>query len=157
MARPGDPGPPPGPYGEPPYGGPLPPPPWGPGGPGGGPWGPGGPGGGPDGSPGGGLGTAALVLGICSLVLLLFCGAGTVLAVVGLVIGIVAITRNSNRGRATAGVVLNALTLVLALILGVVLYHWFQSRRLGECFDSRLYPTQQDARRCVDDRLGRPR
>ncbi|GLW25424.1 MULTISPECIES: DUF4190 domain-containing protein [Microbispora] len=97
------------------------------------------------------------MLGICSLVLLLFCGVGTVLAVVGLVLGIVAIARNSNRRRATAGVVLNALTLVLALILGVVLYNWFQSRRLGECFDSRLYPTQEDARRCVDDRLGRPR
>ncbi|MEU6427047.1 hypothetical protein ABZ860_14230 [Microbispora sp. NPDC046973] len=127
----------------PPYGGPLPPPPA-PGGPPGGPWGP---------QPGGGLGTAALVLGICSIVLLLLCGVGTLVAVVGLVLGIVAIARNSNRGRAIGGVVLSALTLLLALIISVALYNWFTTRHVGECFDRRLYPTQEDAQRCVQNKL----
>lgn len=133
------------PYGGPPYGGPLPPPPGGPAGPYGGPWEP---------QRGGGLGTAAFVLGICSLVLLLVCGVGTVLAIVGLVLGIVAIARNSNRRRAVAGVVLSVLTLLIALVIGVLLYNWFQARHLGECFDRRLYPTQEDARRCVEEKLG---
>ncbi|TQS18280.1 DUF4190 domain-containing protein [Microbispora hainanensis] len=131
------------PYGQPPYGGPLPPPP-GPGGRPGGPWGP---------QPGGGLGTAALVLGICSIVLLLVCGIGTLVAIAGLVIGIVAIAKNSNRGRAIGGVVLSTMTLLLALIMSVALYNWFTTKRVGECFDRRLYPTQEDAQRCVQDRL----
>ncbi|MEV4455537.1 hypothetical protein [Microbispora sp. NPDC049633] len=158
MATPHDPGqprepygsgPPPGqpPHGQPPYGGPLPPPPA-PGGPPGAPWGA---------QPGGGLGTAALVLGICSLVLLLVCGVGTLVAVVGLVLGIVAIARNSNRRRAVGGLVLSALTLLLALVIGVILFTWFQTRHVGECFDRRLYPTQEDAQRCVEDRLAGPR
>ncbi|MFI7042395.1 hypothetical protein ACIBI0_37440 [Microbispora rosea] len=131
------------PHEQPPYGGPLPPPP-GPGGPPGRPWGP---------QPGGGLGTAALVLGICSIVLLLVCGIGTLVAIVGLIIGIVAIARNSNRGRAVGGVVLSTLTLLLALMASVALYNWFTTKHVGECFDRRIYPTQEDAQRCVQDKL----
>ncbi|WP_182907670.1 DUF4190 domain-containing protein [Microbispora sp. H13382] len=97
------------------------------------------------------------MLGICSLVLLLVCGVGTLVAVVGLVLGIVAIVRNSNRRRAVGGLVLSGLTLVLALVIGVIFYTWFQTRHVGECFDRRLYPTQEDAQRCVEDRLAGPR
>ncbi|MEU6414341.1 hypothetical protein [Microbispora sp. NPDC046933] len=93
------------------------------------------------------------MLGICSIVLLLVCGVGTLVAVVGLVLGIVAIARNSNRRRAAGGVVLSTLTLLLALIMSVVFYNWFQSRHVGECFDRRLYPTQEDAQRCVQNKL----
>jgi hypothetical protein len=130
----------PGPYGQQPYGGALPPPP---------------PGayGGPH-RPGGGLGTAALVLGICALVLLLVCGVGMVVAVAGLVIGIVAIAKNSNRRRAVAGVALSALTLVLGVIFAVVVYNWYQSRNLGECFDPVRYPDQAAVQRCLEGHLG---
>jgi len=97
------------------------------------------------------------VLGICSIVLLLVCGVGTLVALVGLVLGIVAIARNSNRSRAIWGVVLSTLTLLFALIIGVVFVNWFQSRHVGECFDRSLYPTQEDAQRCLQDKLGEPR
>ncbi|GGO16311.1 hypothetical protein GCM10010116_32950 [Microbispora rosea subsp. aerata] len=131
------------PSSQPPYGGPLPPPP-GAGGPPGGPWGR---------QPSGALGTAALVLGICSIVLLLVCGIGTLVALVGLVLGIVAIAKNSNRTKALVGVVLSGLTLLFAVIMSVVIYNWFQTKHVGECFDPRLYPTQEDAQRCVQDKL----
>jgi hypothetical protein len=102
---------------------------------------------------GGGLGTAALVLGICALVLLLVCGIGALVAVVGVIFAVVAIAKDSNRGRAIAGLVLSVLTLVLAVIFAVLLVNWYQSRDLGECFDPIKYPTAEDAQRCLEGKL----
>ncbi|MFC4536263.1 DUF4190 domain-containing protein [Sphaerisporangium dianthi] len=95
---------------------------------------------------GGGLGTAALVLGIVSLFLLLICGLGVLTAIVGLIIGIVAVAKHSNRGRAIAGIVLSALTLVLA----VIGFMWFLGT-FSECFN---LPTQADVQQCVEQKLG---
>ncbi|WP_211590543.1 DUF4190 domain-containing protein [Microbispora sp. H11081] len=97
------------------------------------------------------------MLGISSVVLLLVCGAGTLVALAGIVVGIVAMARNSNRRRAIGGLVLSALTLLIALVVGVILYSWFQTRNVGECFDRGRYPTQEDAQRCVEDKLTGPR
>ncbi len=94
---------------------------------------------------GGGLGTAALVLGIASIFLLVVCGLGVLTAVIGLILGIVAVARNSNRGRAWVGIVLSALTLIIA----VVVLSWFYSK-VGDCMN--LPPELQQ--RCVEERLG---
>lgn len=94
---------------------------------------------------GGGLGTAALVLGIVSLFLLVVCGLGVLTAIVGLVLGIVAVVRNSNRGRAWVGIALSVLTLIIA----VVLLSWIYSK-VGDC--ANLPPELQQ--RCIEERFG---
>ncbi|MFC6081089.1 hypothetical protein [Sphaerisporangium aureirubrum] len=120
-------------YGEPPYyGGP---PPYG-------QYQPGGQGG----RSGGGLGTATLVLGILSVVLLLVCGIGLLTAIAGLVTGFIALARRSNKGRAIVGLVLSGLT----ILLGVLAFVWFVNT-FQECFDQ---PTQADAQICVERKLG---
>ncbi|GAA0406020.1 hypothetical protein GCM10009530_67740 [Microbispora corallina] len=96
------------------------------------------------------------MLGVCAFVLLFVCGVGTLVAVVGAVLGAIAIARNSNRGRAVAGLVLSVLTLVLAVVLGVLIYNWYQSRNLGECLDPVRYPTKEAAQRCLEGKLGGP-
>lgn len=122
------------PYGTPPYGGP---PPYGQPPPGGWP---------AAGRPRGGLGTAALVLGIVSIFLLLVCGLGVLTAIAGLVVGLMAVFKNSNKGRAIVGIVLSVLTLILA----VIGFSWFVSN-FQECF---TLPTQAEAQHCVERKLG---
>ncbi|MEV4097068.1 hypothetical protein [Streptosporangium saharense] len=94
---------------------------------------------------GGGLGTTALVLGIASIFLLVACGLGVLTAIAGLIIGLVALAKNSNRGRAIWGIVLSA----LALVLAVVFLTWFYSR-VGDCMNL----PQNLQQRCVEERLG---
>jgi membrane protein implicated in regulation of membrane protease activity len=94
---------------------------------------------------GGGLGTAALVLGIISLFLLFLCGVGVLTAVAGLIVGIIAVVKGSNRGRAWVGIGLSA----LALVLAVVAVTWFYTT-FEECL--RL-PTQEQAQKCVERKL----
>ncbi|MFB9893461.1 DUF4190 domain-containing protein [Planobispora takensis] len=94
---------------------------------------------------GGGLGTAALVLGIVSLVLLLACGIGALTAIVGVIIGIVAVVKNSNRGRAWVGLILSALTLIIA----AVVLAWF-ANKVGDCLEM---PTELQ-RYCVEQKFG---
>ncbi|WP_189239750.1 hypothetical protein [Planomonospora parontospora] len=103
------------------------------------------PGGRPAAGRGGGVGTAALVLGIVSLFLLFACGLGTLTAVAGLIVGFVAIAKDSNRGRAWVGIGLSVLTLVVA----AALVAWFFSRA-GACMD--LPPDLQE--RCLEERFG---
>jgi hypothetical protein len=100
----------------------------------------------PKGRPSGGLGTAALVLGIVSLFLLLVCGLGVLTAIAGLVVGFIAVFKNSNKGRAIAGIVLSALTIILA----VIGFGWFVSN-FSECFN---LPSQGEAQQCVERKLG---
>ncbi|MEV4245342.1 hypothetical protein AB0J63_18275 [Streptosporangium canum] len=93
----------------------------------------------------GGLGTAALVLGIVSLFLLVVCGLGALTAIVGLIIGIAAVVKNSNRGRAWVGIALSVLTLIIA----VVVLSWFYSK-VGDCLN--LPPEFQQ--RCIQEKFG---
>ncbi|WP_067183065.1 DUF4190 domain-containing protein [Microtetraspora niveoalba] len=100
-----------------------------------------------------GLGTAAMVLGIVSIVLLFFCGLGALTAIVGAVLGVVALAMGASKGRAVTGIVLSVLTLVLAAVIGVAFYNWFQAKNMGECFDVRTHPTQASTQRCIEDKL----
>src|SRR5690606_5804305 len=90
----------------------------------------------------------AMILGILSPFLLFLCGIGVLTAIIGLILGIIAVVRNANRGRAWVGVALSALTIVLAAAASI----WFFSN-FGECMHA---PTEGPARRCADERLGRP-
>ncbi|MER6832077.1 DUF4190 domain-containing protein [Streptosporangium sp. NPDC000563] len=91
------------------------------------------------------LGTAALVLGIVAILSLVVCGFGVLVAVVGLIIGIVALAKRSAPGRAWVGIVLSLLTLVIA----AVFLSWVYSK-VGDCMN--LPPELQ--RRCIEDRFG---
>ncbi len=99
---------------------------------------------------GGGLATAALVLGIVSLFLLVVCGIGVITAIVGLVLGILALVRGGGKGRAIAGIVLSA----LALLIAAAAWAWFANSNAGDCFDDRRYPTQSAKQRCLERELG---
>ncbi|MBO3750480.1 DUF4190 domain-containing protein [Streptosporangiaceae bacterium NEAU-GS5] len=102
---------------------------------------------------GGGLGTATLVLGIVSIVLLVACGIGILTAVAGIVVGIIALIKGSNRTRAIVGLVLSGLTLVLAVVFGVWLFNVVRDKNLGECFDTTLHPTQESSQKCLEHKL----
>ncbi|WP_214109937.1 DUF4190 domain-containing protein [Acrocarpospora catenulata] len=104
----------------------------------------------------GGLGTAALVLGIVSLVLLFFCGLGLVTAIVGIIIGIVAVNKSSNRTRAIIGIVLSVVTLVLGAIFSAILFSWIRNKGIDECFDRTLHPTQESTQRCLERKFEQP-
>nr|WP_157554217.1 hypothetical protein [Herbidospora sakaeratensis] len=104
----------------------------------------------------GGLGTAALVLGILAIVLLLVCGLGLLAAVAGVIVGVIAIAKRSNKGRAVVGLILSILTLVIgAIIIGVVV-NWANKNNLAECFDTRLHPTQESSQQCVQRKINAP-
>jgi integrin beta 8 len=94
---------------------------------------------------GGGLGTTALVLGIVSLLLLVVCGLGVLTAIVGIVIGIVAVVKNSNRGRAWAGIILSA----LAVVIAAVFLSWVYNK-VGDCINL----PQELQQRCIENRFG---
>ena len=70
---------------------------------------------------GNGLGTASLVIGIISL--LLSCCYGGVIGVVGIILGVIAISKNnSQKGTAIGGIVTSAIALAITIfmvILGV--------------------------------------
>jgi hypothetical protein len=65
---------------------------------------------------GGGQAVASLVLGILSLVAWLLPIAGIPIAGIGLLLGILGVTRGSRRGMAVAGIVLSAIGLLLSVI-----------------------------------------
>lgn len=94
---------------------------------------------------GDGLGTAALVLGIVAIVSLIACGLGVLVAIVGLVVGIIALAKKSGPGRAWAGIALSVLTLIIA----AVFLSWLYSK-VGDC--ANLPPELQQ--RCIEDRFG---
>jgi len=98
-----------------------------------------------EGRPSGKLGTTALVLGIVAILSLVVCGFGVLVAVAGLIVGIVALAKRSAPGRAWVGIVLSLLTLVIA----VVFLSWVYSK-FGDCIN--LPPELQ--RRCIEDRFG---
>lgn len=117
--------------------------PWGPGHPESGPWPP---------RRGTAAATTALVLGAASLLLLPICGIGVIVALAGLVVGVVALTRGAARGRALAGLALS----VLALLIAVSFLAWLASTGVARCLDETLYPTRGDLEACLQERLGVP-
>lgn len=95
-----------------------------------------------------GLGTAALVLGIAAIFTLVLCGLGAIVAIAGLVVGVVALTQNSGRRQAVTGITLSAFTLVLAIGAGV----WFFNR-ISPCTDQARYPTKISRDTCLQQRV----
>jgi hypothetical protein len=95
-----------------------------------------------------GLGIAALVLGLAAIMTLPLCGLGAVVAVVGIIIGIIAVVRNNGRGLAVTGVALSVVTLVVAVGAGI----WFFTR-VAPCTDQTRYPTKADRDHCLENRV----
>ncbi len=95
-----------------------------------------------------GLGVAALVLGIAAIVTLVLCGLGAVVAIFGLVVGIIAAVRDNGRGLAVTGITLSALTLVLALGAGI----WFFTR-VSPCTNQARYATKTARDQCLQNRV----
>lgn len=94
------------------------------------------------------LGTTALVLGIVAIVTLVLCGLGLLVAIAGLVVGIVAAAQNKGRGMAVGGIALSVLTMVIAA--GAIT--WF-SGRVQPCTKKRDYPTTQERNDCIQRRV----
>jgi hypothetical protein len=95
-----------------------------------------------------GMGTAALVVGVVSLVLvvlLLFAPLGALLGLVAVLLGILGLMRAGrgqadNRGQAVAGLVTGALALVIGALLTVSFGAWFATHvndfnEFGRCMD----------------------
>ncbi|NUT42427.1 MAG: DUF4190 domain-containing protein, partial [Thermoactinospora sp.] len=91
--------------------------------------------------PGAGLAVASLILGVASIFLLVVCGLGTLTAIVGLILGIVAVAKGVKPAMAWAGIGLS----LLALILAVAGFVWFMNT-FGPCFE--LMPDQ--VQRCME-------
>lgn len=92
-----------------------------------------------------GLAVASLVLGLVGLPALALCGAGIVMALVGLVLGGVAMARSANRGLAAGGVAASAVTLVV----GGAGIAWLLNQA-AECADERRYPDDAAVQRCIE-------
>ncbi|WP_433435302.1 hypothetical protein [Nonomuraea sp. CA-141351] len=71
--------------------------------------------------PGSGLATASLVLGVASPFLVFVCFTGVITAILSIVFGCVALAKRVGKGRAIAGIVISALSLVLFAIVAI----WF--------------------------------
>ncbi len=95
-----------------------------------------------------GLGVAALVLGIAAIITLVLCGLGVVVAIAGLVVGIVAAVQDNGRRMAVTGITLSALTLVIAVTVGI----WFLGR-VSPCANQVRYPTRYDRDQCLQKRV----
>lgn len=95
-----------------------------------------------------GLAVAALVLGIAAILTLPLCGLGAVVAIAGIIVGVLAFVRRVGRRMAVAGIVLSAISLVAAIALGA----WFFTR-IGPCTDQVRYPTKADRDRCLQHRI----
>jgi hypothetical protein len=91
------------------------------------------------------LGTASVALGVVAVPLALLVGLGAVPAMIGLGLGIAAVARRGDRGRAVFGIVVCTMALVLAL--GVLA--WFLSRA-AKCGDTARYPDATARRQCIE-------
>lgn len=106
-------------------------------------------------APQNGTGTAALVLGIVGVLFsVLFFPLGFLLAVVGLVLGIVGLKRAgrglaTNRGMAMAGTLLSVLALIICIGWGVII--GVLVNKTQDCNDPDLSRSEQ--RQCIVDEL----
>jgi lysylphosphatidylglycerol synthetase-like protein (DUF2156 family) len=104
-----------------------------------------------------GLGTAALVLGILAVVLILLWFVSIPLGVVAIVLGVAGRRRArrgqaTNRGAATAGIVLGALAVVIAGVLaaaGIALLTSDSGKDYQACV--KKAETQAQRQKCADD------
>ncbi|RAY13640.1 hypothetical protein DPM19_18385 [Actinomadura craniellae] len=92
-----------------------------------------------------GMAVASLALGLSGLPLLLFCGAGMIAALVGLVLGGLAVKRGPDRAMAVGGIVASLLTLAVG---GAVLV-WLLSQA-AECADPVRYPDDAAKQECIE-------
>ena len=105
-----------------------------------------------------GMGTAALILGILALVLvvlILFAPLGAFLGLLAVIFGIVGMVRASrgeadNRGQAIAGLATGAVALVIGLILAISIGTFFAAnvnefRRFGRCMQNASGQAERDA------------
>jgi uncharacterized membrane protein HdeD (DUF308 family) len=94
------------------------------------------------------MGTAALVIGVVALVLvvlILFAPLGAFLGLVAVVLGIVGLVRANrgqadNRGQAVAGLITGGLALLFGILFTISVGTWFAThvndfRRFGNCMD----------------------
>jgi ABC-type nickel/cobalt efflux system permease component RcnA len=95
-----------------------------------------------------GLAVAALVLGIAAILTLPLCGLGALVAIAGIIVGIIALTRRTSRGMAATGIALSVIALIIAIVVGV----WFFTR-VAPCTDQTRYPTKTDRDHCLQKRV----
>lgn len=95
-----------------------------------------------------GLAVAALVLGIVAILTLPLCGLGTLVAIAGIIVGVIALSRQGGRGMAVTGIVLSAISLIVAIVGAALLFS-----RVAPCGDHARYPTKQDRDRCLQQRV----
>jgi hypothetical protein len=104
-----------------------------------------------------GFGTAALVIGVVALVLvvlLLFSPLGALLGLVAVLCGIVGLVRANrgeadNRGQAVGGLVTGAIALLLGIFFTISVGTWFAThvndfRRFGDCMDNANTPAARE-------------
>ena len=104
-----------------------------------------------------GMGTAALVLGVVALVLvvlLLFSPLGAFLGLLAVLFGILGLIRANrgeadNRGQAVAGLVTGAVALLLGIFFTLSVGTWFAThvndfRRFGDCMDNASTPAARE-------------
>jgi hypothetical protein len=76
------------------------------------------------------------------------CGMGLVVALAGLVVGGIAVTRRNGRAFAITGITISALTLVI----GGIGASWFLAQA-RECADAAKYPDADSREQCVQHRF----
>lgn len=106
-----------------------------------------------------GLGLAALIVGIVSLLLAIIPGVGLI-GVVAVVLGVIALVRvrrgvATNRGVSITGVVLGGLAVVAAVVWLVVIFVFLGSDTFQGFTDCAQLPTAQQ-QQCLEDSLGQP-
>ncbi|SEG73341.1 hypothetical protein SAMN04489712_11098 [Thermomonospora echinospora] len=93
-----------------------------------------------------GMAVTSLVLGLVGLPTLLLCGLGLPLAMAGLVLGVVAASRNTEgRGIALMGIGVSLVT----LLVGALGLFWLLSNA-AKCADPDRYPTDADRQHCIE-------
>lgn len=95
-----------------------------------------------------GIGVTALVLGILAVPMLVLCGIGLVVALAGLVVGGIAVSRRNGRALAITGITISS----LALIGGGVGASWFLTQA-RECANATKYPDADARELCVQKRF----
>ena len=104
-----------------------------------------------------GMGTAALVLGVVGMVLvvlILFAPLGAFLGLLAVLFGILGIMRVNqgvadNRGQAVAGLVTGGLALVIGVVIAISIGTWFSTHvsdfnNFGQCVDNASTPAARE-------------
>jgi hypothetical protein len=92
-----------------------------------------------------GMAVASLVLGLVGLPALLLCGAGMLLGIAGLALGLIALSRGQRTRAAIGGVCASLLT----LIVGSVAIVWLLNQA-AECADRTKYPDDSARQQCIE-------